>query len=78
VPGLVVNGTQEPFARLPECIDLDLVEVAELLGALDEAAELTDRGTEAHRSIRAATRLLTGKVWPELGELSDGDERQSR
>ena len=69
-----MNGGQEPFARLPERIDLDLAEVAILLGALDEAAELTDRGTQAHRSIRAATRLLAGKVWPELGELLEGDE----
>jgi hypothetical protein len=53
---------------------LDLAEVAVLLGALDEAAELSDRGTQAHRSIRAATRLLTGKVWPEFGELLEGDE----
>ena len=69
-----MNGEQEPFARLPERIALDLAEVAVLLGALDEAAELSDRGTRAHRSIRAATRLLTGKVWPELGELLEGNE----
>jgi hypothetical protein len=70
----IVNGGHEPFARLPDCVELELSEVAVVLGALDEAAELAAPGTEAHRSIRVATKLLTGKVWPELGDLLDRDE----
>ena len=64
----------EPLAQLPDRIALDLSEVAILLGALDRASEFAEPGTDTQRAIRAATRLLTRKVWPELGDLLDEDE----
>jgi hypothetical protein len=67
------SAVTERFAELPEHISLDLAEVAILLGALDQAAELVDRDTEVHRAILRATRLITRKVWPELGGLLDED-----
>ena len=64
----------KPMVELPESINLDLSELEVVLGALDRGAELADPGSTAHRSIRRATRLLTRKVWPELGDLLDDDE----
>jgi hypothetical protein len=64
----------EPFARLPDSINLDLSEVAVLLGALDRAAELAEPDTPDYRAIRRATRLITGKVWPDLGDLLDDED----
>jgi len=34
----------------------------------------TTPGVTPNRLLAYATRLLTGKVWPELGELLEGDE----
>jgi hypothetical protein len=62
-----------PFAELPSSIELTLDEIAVVLGALDRAAELAPPGSEAYRAVRAATRLITRKVWPELGDLLDDD-----
>jgi hypothetical protein len=64
----------EPFARLPETINLDLSEVGVILGALDRAAELAAPDSADYQAIRRATRLLTVKVWPELGDLLDEDD----
>jgi hypothetical protein len=63
----------EPFAHLPDSVELDLDDVAVLLAALDRAAELAPPGSEDHRAIRAATRLITSKIWPELGGLLDDE-----
>ncbi|HEY7105548.1 MAG TPA: hypothetical protein VH986_04045, partial [Acidimicrobiia bacterium] len=78
-PALEVRGftpcrTRERVAELPDEIGLDLPEVAIVLGALDRAAELTNPDTDAYRAIRRATRLITRKVWPELGDLMAVDE----
>jgi len=66
--------SNEPLARLPDHVQLDLSEVALLLAALDDAAELVDPGTHAARNVRRGIRLLTAKVWPELGELLEEDD----
>jgi hypothetical protein len=61
------------FASLPARIELDLDEVRMVLGALDRGAAAA-RGEDL-RAIRVATRLITGKVWPELGDLlGEGDQ----
>lgn len=66
---------QEPFAQLPERVTLDLSELTILLGALDRAAERLDPDSEDHRAVRRATRLLTHKVWPELGDLLEEEDQ---
>jgi hypothetical protein len=66
---------QESFAQLPKRVTLDLSEIAILLGALDRAADRLDPDSEDYRAVRTATRLLTGKVWPELGELLGENEQ---
>jgi hypothetical protein len=65
----------EPLAQLPDHITLDLSEAGDVLGALDEAVELAEPGTEVHREILRVTRLITRKLWPELGDLLDDDDR---
>lgn len=60
------------LAELPEHVRLDLAEVGVVLGALDRGAAHTT-GAD-HRAIRAAIRLVTGKVWPELGDLLDEEQ----
>jgi hypothetical protein len=63
------------FAELPESITLALSEVALVLGALDRAAERLEPESDDHRAVRVATRLITKKVWPELGDLLDEDDQ---
>jgi len=60
--------------HLPERIELTLVEARDVLFALDRAAELGEPGSDFHREITSSIRLLTGKLWPELGLLLDDDE----
>ncbi len=64
-----------PIARLPEQITLSLAEVAIVLYAVDVAVDLADSGTADARQARAAQRLLTARLWPELGGMvGDGNE----
>ena len=65
----------EPFARLPEEIVLNLGEVAVLLFALDTAEDQAALDAAGRAQIASARQLLTAKLWPELGRLlDDGDE----
>lgn len=66
----MANG---PIAELPEEITLTRDEVAVVLFALDvvETAGLQANETE---QVRRAVRLVTSKLWPELGELLEDDE----
>jgi hypothetical protein len=63
------------FAELPESITLELSEVALVLGALDRAADRLDPESDDHRAVRVASRLITKKVWPGLGDLLDEDDQ---
>ncbi len=63
---------REPFVHLPDQITLTLQEIAVVLAALDVADET---GEEADRKVvRRAIRMVTSKLWPELGGLLDDDE----
>ena len=61
-------------AHLPDTIALSLGEAADLLFLLDRALEMGEPGSAYHQAIRSGIRLLTHKVWPELGHLLDEDE----
>jgi hypothetical protein len=64
---------REPFARLPEQIQLSLDEVTAMLEVLDIAEDAAR--TDAERAAaREAIRLITSKLWPELGDLLYPDE----
>jgi hypothetical protein len=69
---------REPEARLPDEITLSRAEIARLLFALDVAVEHVEAGSPELRQLRGAQRLITAKLWPELGELlgdqDDGGE----
>jgi hypothetical protein len=60
--------------QLPETIELTLGEARDVLFALDRASELGEPGSDFHRAITSSIRILTGKMWPELGRLLDDDE----
>ncbi len=63
----------DPFVRLPDHIVLTPAEAAQLLEVLDIAAATA--GTEEERvAVREAVRMITAKLWPELGDLLDGDD----
>jgi len=63
-----------PLAQLPDSITLTRDEISVVLFSLDlsESAEL---GEPERASVRRAIRLITAKLWPELGDLL-GDEGQ--
>jgi hypothetical protein len=68
----VSNGDAE--AQLPDTIKLDMEEALVVLSALDRAADMGEPGSAYHRMIRGAIRLMTRKLWPDLGRLLDEDE----
>jgi len=61
--------TDDPLVRLPDQIRLNLREVAMLIFALDMAEDEAGDNGAAQSQIAAARRLLTSKLWPELGDL---------
>ena len=62
-----------PFAHLPDEVTLSRDELAAVLFALDvvEGAEVIP---EDRARVRRAVRLLTLKLWPELGGLLDDEK----
>lgn len=66
-------GPHPPLAELPDEISFTLAEVADTLFAIDLAVERTDQGSADHRAARRIRRLITSKLWPELGGLLDDD-----
>lgn len=63
----------DPFVRLPDHIELTFAEAGQLLEVLDAAAT-TARSDEERRALLEAVRVVTSKLWPELGDLLDGDD----
>lgn len=59
--------------RLPDRIEVTAAEAGQLLEVLDIAAA-TARTDEERIAVREAVRMITAKLWPELGDLLDGDE----
>jgi hypothetical protein len=66
------NGDAE--AQLPDTIELSLQEAGDLLQVLDDAEQLAPVGSRIYRSLQASIRMLTHKLWPELGRLLDDDQ----
>lgn len=64
-----------PFAELPDEISLTRDELAVILFALDVVEEADVDPAEAAK-VRRAIRLLTAKLWPELGDLLGDDDQQ--
>lgn len=64
-----------PFARLPDEITLTRDEVGVVLYSLDLVDTVTTDNAD-RTAVRNAIRLLTAKLWPELGDLlgEDGEE----
>jgi hypothetical protein len=67
----VVGIEDEPWVRLPPHIEFDLAEAATLLFALDAARNIVEPESRTGVTIRRAIRLVTGKLWPALGDLLD-------
>ena len=72
-PSTVPDMTDRPFAHVPDEITVARDELAIVLFALDvvEGAEVT---ADDRAKVRRAVRLLTRKVWPELGGLLDDEQ----
>jgi hypothetical protein len=66
-------SSDDPYVQLPDHIELSLEEAGELLEVLDTAAGHALNDTE-RRAIRAAARTILAKLWPDLGDLLDGDD----
>jgi hypothetical protein len=66
-------SSEDPYVRLPDQIELSLGEAGELLEVLDLAATLARTEGES-AAVRGAAHMITSKLWPELGDLLDGDE----
>lgn len=60
------------IADLPDEITLRRDEVAILLFALDVVDNAVSEPEDAEK-VRRAVRLLTRKLWPELGDLLDDE-----
>lgn len=64
---------EDPLVELPDQITLTLDEVSAVLEVLD-TAEVTARTGVERAAAREVIRLITAKLWPELGDLLDGDD----
>ena len=62
-----------PFTQLPDEVRLTRDEISVVLFALD-LVESADLGESERAAVRRAIRLITEKLWPELGDLLDKDE----
>ncbi len=70
---LMVDVRQTAATPLPDHIEVSLAEAGELLEVLDIAAAAAR--TDAERAaVKGASRMITVKLWPELGDLLDGDD----
>lgn len=68
----VMSG-EPPFAHLPDEISLTREELAVVLFALDIVEEVAVDTADA-ATVRRAIRVLTAKLWPELGDLLGDDQ----
>lgn len=66
-------SSEHPDARLPDHIELSLAEAGELLEVLDIAATLA-RSDAERAAVSDASRMITAKLWQELGDLLDGND----
>lgn len=62
-----------PLAHLPEAVTFTLDEVADILFAVDLAVGRTRPGGAEHATSRRVQRLITTRLWPDLGALLDDD-----
>lgn len=63
----------DPYVRLPERVELTLAEAASCWRVLDVAV-VTARTDDERAAARDAAEMITAKLWPELGDLLDGDD----
>lgn len=63
-----------PFAELPDEVCFALDDIADVLFTLDVAVEKTARGTAEREVARRSQRLITSRLWPELGYLLGDDD----
>jgi hypothetical protein len=66
-------SSDDPYVRLPDHIELSLAEAGELLEVLDIAAA-TARTDDERNAVRTAVLMITLKLWPDLGDVLDGDD----
>jgi len=64
---------ESPFAHLPDEVTLTRDELGAVLFALDVVEEANVDPEDAAK-VRRAIRLLTAKLWPELGDLLGDDQ----
>lgn len=69
--------TPPPFVELPDEVCFTLDELADLLFTVDVAVEKMVHGSREHRAARRSQRLITSRLWPELGDLlNDEDDEE--
>lgn len=66
---------EPPLTELPDDVTFTLEEVADLLFVVDIAVEYAMRGSDERTISRRVQRLITARLWPDLGELL-GDHRE--
>lgn len=59
----------EPLVRLPEQVCFTLAETGDILLAVDVAVDATTPRSQDGRLVRTVRVLVTGRLWPALGEL---------
>jgi hypothetical protein len=65
---------EPPIAELPDEVTFTLDQAATLLFVADIAVERTAEGSADHAMARRAQRLITSRLWPDLGELLDDED----
>jgi hypothetical protein len=65
---------EPPIAELPDEVTFSLDQAAMLLFVSDVAVESTAEGSAEHAMARRAQRLITSRLWPDLGALLDDED----
>lgn len=66
-------SSDDPYVQLPDHIELSLAEAGAVLEVLDIAAA-AGRSEDELMAVAEVARMITAKLWPEFGDLLDGDE----
>lgn len=71
-------NTSPPFAELPHEVSFTLEEIADLLFAADVAVERTPPATPEGEVAVRSQRLITSRLWSELGDLLGGEDGEEQ
>lgn len=63
-----------PLAELPDEVTFSLDEVADILFVVDLAVASVTPGSDDYPAARRVQRLITARLWPDLGAMLEDEQ----